>query len=78
MVGTQHSATTAFDAGLAALDALDPASRTILARLSTVAPRNLNGVAVRNGIVAIALGSVPQDRCGKVVVLDVIRSGDKA
>ena len=78
MVGTQHSATTAFEAGLAALDALEPASGTILAKLSSVAPRSANGVAVGNGIGAIALGSVPQDRCGKVVMLDVTRSGDKA
>lgn len=78
MVGTQHSATTAFEAVLATLDGLEPASGTILAKLSSVAPRSVNGVAVGNGIGAIALGSVPQNRCGKVVMLDVTRSGDKA
>lgn len=65
-----------FVAGPSGIDAVDPATGTILASLSTVALGNVNSVAAKNGVVAIALESVPKTDPGKVVVLDVVRDGD--
>ncbi len=65
-----------FIAGGAGIDAVDPATGAILASLSTTAYGFVNSVAARDGVVAIAIESVPKTEAGKVVVLDVVRSGD--
>ncbi len=65
-----------FVAGPSGIDAIDPATGTILARMSTTAYGNVNSVAAKNGVVAIAIESVPKTDPGKVIVLDVARDGD--
>lgn len=63
-------------AGPTGIDALDPATGTILGSLDTTAFGNVNSVAARDGVVGIALEAVPKTDPGKVVILDITRSGD--
>lgn len=65
-----------FIAGPSGIDAIDPATGTILASLSTTAYGNVNSVAAKNGVVAIAIESVPKTDPGKVIILDVTRDGE--
>ncbi len=65
-----------FIAGPSGIDAVDPATGTILASVSTVALGNVNSVAAKGGVVAIALESIPKTDPGKVMILDVVRDGD--
>ncbi|GGJ35035.1 choice-of-anchor I family protein [Neoroseomonas lacus] len=65
-----------FVAGGAGIDAIDPATGAILATLSTTSYGFVNSVAAHDGVVAIVLESVPKTEPGKVIVLDVARSGD--
>ncbi|MEO3473256.1 choice-of-anchor I family protein [Roseomonas sp. CAU 1739] len=65
-----------FVAGGAGIDAIDPATGAILATLSTTSYGFVNSVAAHDGVVAIAIESVPKTDPGKVIVLDVARSGD--
>lgn len=65
-----------FVAGGAGIDAIDPATGTILASLSTTSYGFVNSVAAHDGVIAIAIEAVPKTDPGKVVVLDVVRDGD--
>jgi 2',3'-cyclic-nucleotide 2'-phosphodiesterase (5'-nucleotidase family) len=65
-----------FVAGPAGIDAVDPVTGRILASLDTTSLGFVNSVAAQDGVVAIALESIPKTDPGKVVVLDVVRDGD--
>jgi 2',3'-cyclic-nucleotide 2'-phosphodiesterase (5'-nucleotidase family) len=58
------------------VDAVDAATGAILGTLDTSALGNVNSVAVKGGVVALAIESEPKTDPGKVVIADVARSGD--
>ncbi len=58
------------------VDALDAATGALLGTLDTSALGNVNSVAVKNGVVALAIESVPKTDPGKVVIADIMRTGD--
>jgi 2',3'-cyclic-nucleotide 2'-phosphodiesterase (5'-nucleotidase family) len=58
------------------VDAIDPATGTIVQSLSTAAYGNVNSVAAKNGIVALAIESEPKTDPGKVIVIDVVRDAN--
>ncbi|CAH0173976.1 choice-of-anchor I family protein [Roseomonas sp. CECT 9278] len=58
------------------VDAIDAATGVIRGTLDTSALGNVNSVAVKDGVVALAIESEPKTDPGKVVIADVVRSGD--
>jgi len=55
---------------------VDPLTGDILSSLDTTGYGLVNSIAARDGVLAVALESVPKTDPGKVVILDVARSGD--
>jgi 2',3'-cyclic-nucleotide 2'-phosphodiesterase (5'-nucleotidase family) len=58
------------------VDAIDAATGVILGSLDTSAFGGINSVAVKDGVVALALQADPKTDPGVVVVADVVRVGD--
>ncbi len=65
-----------FIAGPDGIDVVDPLTGDILSSLDTTGYGLVNSIAARDGVLAVALESVPKTDPGKVVILDVARSGD--
>ncbi|WP_198370294.1 choice-of-anchor I family protein [Roseomonas rosulenta] len=65
-----------FVIGADGVDAVDAATGIILGSLDTSLLGNVNSVAVKDGVVALAIESEPKTDPGKVVVADLARVGD--
>lgn len=73
-----HDALTGllFVAAPGGLDVIDPDSGEILATFDTASFGNVNSVTAKEGVIALAIESSVKTDPGKVLVLDVTRSGD--